>query len=379
MLADKQLSMQPGVVRAFFGMQSIKLVGALLGIFAFFVVAIGVQEAVLVKRSNAKLLQELQEQGVGEQQQLEDPRLQNPWARGYDSSLRFLGSRNLETIARQTTIVGIAALGMALVIISGGIDLSVGSLVALSTVVIAWLLQRLGAGPLTAALGGIAIAGLFGFISGTLITRLRVVPFIVTLGMMLIVRGAAKGIGQEQKIDVDIEKLQWLEELLASVPKDKGWMLVPPGVWLLILLAIVMAGMLRYSRLGRHIFAIGSNEQTARLCGIAVEKVKIIVYSLCGAFAGLAGLMQFSRLTVGDPTVAVGLELDVIAAVVIGGGSLSGGEGSILGTLVGALIMTVIASGCTQMGLPNWVQEIITGAIIVLAVALDRLRHRRAS
>jgi len=150
------------------------------------------------------------------------------------------------------------------------------------------------------------------------------------------------------------------------------------GFWILIFLAFATAAFLRYTRLGRHIFAIGSNEQTARLCGVAVERVKLIVFMLGGLCAGLAGLMQFSRLTVGDPTVAVGLELDVIAAVVIGGGSLSGGEGSVLGTLVGALIMTVIASGCTQMGMPNWVQEIITGGIIVVAVALDRLRHRRS-
>jgi ribose/xylose/arabinose/galactoside ABC-type transport system permease subunit len=136
--------------------------------------------------------------------------------------------------------------------------------------------------------------------------------------------------------------------------------------------------MLRSTRLGRHIYAIGSNEQTARLCGVRVNRVKVLVYSMSAGFAGVAGVMQFSRLTVGDPTVAVGLELDVIAAVVIGGGSLSGGEGSVLGTLVGALIMTVIRSGCSQMGLPNWVQEIVTGGIIVLAVALDRWRHRRA-
>lgn len=289
----------------------------------------------------------------------------------------FRTGRNLETIARQTTIVGMAALGMTLVIISGGIDLSVGSIVALSTVVIAWLLQYGGAGPVTAALGGVAAAAFFGLMNGLLITQLRVVPFIVTLGMMLVVRGTAKGIGREQKIDVDPARLKWLEELLASVGREQGWMLVPAGVWLLLILAVAMAAVLRYTRLGRHTFAIGSNEQTARLCGVAVERVKVLVFTLGGAFAGLAGLMQFSRLTVGDPTVAVGLELDVIAAVVIGGGSLSGGEGSILGTLVGALIMTVIASGCTQMGLPNWVQQIITGAIIVLAVALDRLRHRR--
>jgi ribose transport system permease protein len=291
----------------------------------------------------------------------------------------FATTRNMELIARQTAIVGVAALGMTLVIISGGIDLSVGSVVALGTVVIAWLLRYTGASPLMAALGGVAASACFGFISGILITRLRVVPFIVTLGMMLVVRGAAKGIGREQKIDVDPDRLAWLEDLLATVPKERSWMLLPPGVWIMIFLAIGMAALLRYTRLGRHTFAIGSNEQTARLCGVAVERVKVLVYTLCGAFAGLAGLMQFSRLTVGDPTVAVGLELNVIAAVVIGGGSLSGGEGSILGTLVGALIMTVIASGCTQRGYPNWVQEIITGAIIVIAVALDRLRHRRTA
>jgi len=282
-------------------------------------------------------------------------------------------------IALHTTIVGMAALGMTLVIISGGIDLSVGSIVALSSVVIAWLLQYAGAGPLTAALGGVAAAALFGIISGLLITWLRVVPFIVTLGMMLVVRGAAKGIAREQKIEVDIARQKWLQELLHTVVgTEHSWTLAPAGVWVWLILAVGMAAVLRYTRLGRHIFAIGSNEQTARLCGVAVERVKVIVYMLCGTFAGLAGLMQFSYLTVGDPTGAVGLELNVIAAVVIGGGSLAGGEGSILGTLMGALIMTVIATGCAQMWLPNWVQEIITGAIIVVAVGLDRLRHRRS-
>ena len=154
-------------------------------------------------------------------------------------------------------------------------------------------------------------------------------------------------------------------------------MMVPPGVWLLAALAVLTAVVLKYTRLGAHIFAIGSNENTARLCGVPVERVKIAVYTLSGAFAGLTGVLQFSRLTVGDPTVAVGLELDVIAAVVIGGGSLSGGEGTVLGTLVGAFIMTVIRAGTSQMGLPNWVQEIVTGTIIVVAVALDRWRHRR--
>jgi ribose transport system permease protein len=284
----------------------------------------------------------------------------------------FSSLGNIETIARQTTIVGTASLGMTLIIISGGIDLSVGSMIALVTVVIAALLQA-GVPPLLAAIGGILAAAFCGFVNGTLITRLRVVPFIVTLGTLLVVRGAAKGFAHEQKIDAP---LTWLSDLLAALRPEQGWQLVPAGVWILIVLALLVAGMLRFTRLGRHIFAIGSNEQTARLCGVPVNRVKVIVYTVSAAFAGVAGVMQFSRLTVGDPTVAVGLELDVIAAVVIGGGSLSGGEGSILGSMVGALIMTVIRSGCSQMGLPNWVQEIVTGSIIVLAVALDRWRHR---
>ncbi len=154
-------------------------------------------------------------------------------------------------------------------------------------------------------------------------------------------------------------------------------MLVPPGVWLMLGLAVAVAVLLRRTVFGRRVFATGSNEEAARLSGISVGRVKVAIYVLGASFAGVAGLAQFSRLTVGDPSVAVGLELDVIAAVVIGGGSLAGGEGSILGSLVGALIMTVIRSGCSQMGLANWIQEIVTGGIIVLAVALDRLRHRR--
>lgn len=290
----------------------------------------------------------------------------------------FLSLRNVETILRQSAIVGTAALGMTLVIIAGGIDLSAGSMIALSTVVIAAMLER-GAGPLTAAAAGVTAGALCGLFNGALITGLRVVPFIVTLGTLLIVRGAAKGLGREQKIDVPPESLAWLDDLLASLGGGQRWMLVPSGVWLMLALALLVAGLLRYTRLGRHVFAVGSNEQTARLCGVPVPRVKITVYVASGLFAGIAGLLQFSRLTVGDPTVAQGLELPVIAAVVIGGGSLAGGEGSILGTLVGALIMEVIRSGCSQSGVPNWVQEIITGAIIVLAVALDRLRHRRAA
>jgi len=286
----------------------------------------------------------------------------------------FSSPHNLETILRQTAIVGTAALGMTLVIIAGGIDLSVGSIIALVTVVIAALLQA-GVPPLLAATAGIGAGVACGFINGSLVTRLRVVPFIVTLGTMLIFRGSAKGIAHEQKIDAP---LSWLNDLLAALSPDARWQLVPAGVWIALVLAVLVALLLHYTRLGKHIIAVGSNEQTALLCGVPVDRVKVIVYTLSAGFAGIAGLMQFSRLTIGDPTVAIGLELDVIAAVVIGGGSLSGGEGSVAGTIAGALIMAVIRSGCAQMGLPNWVQEIITGAIIVIAVSLDRLRHRKA-
>lgn len=299
----------------------------------------------------------------------------------------FYGMRNIETILRQATIVGIASLGMTMVIILGGIDLSVGSIVALSSVVIAVTLGKLTSvdsaqvmfevnSPfgvaLLAAICGVLIGMFCGLMNGLIITRLKVVPFIVTLGTLLLVRGSAKGVAHEQKVNAPIS---WLNDLLAPRPTGEIGSLFPIGVWLLIILLIVLSVFLRYTRIGRHIYAIGSNEQTARLCGVAVKRVKLLVYTLSAGFAGLAGVMQFARLSVGDPTVAVGLELDVIAAVVIGGGSLSGGEGTVLGSVIGALIMTVIRAGCSQMGLPNWVQEIIAGVIIVIAVAIDRFRH----
>jgi ribose/xylose/arabinose/galactoside ABC-type transport system permease subunit len=146
-------------------------------------------------------------------------------------------------------------------------------------------------------------------------------------------------------------------------------------VWLTLLLALAIAFLLRYTRFGRHVFAVGSNERTARLCGVPVDRIKVAVYVLAAAITGLAGVLQFAKLSVGDPTVADGLELNVIAAVIIGGASLSGGRGTVLGTVLGATIMAVVQIGCSQQGLPNWVQQIVTGGIIVLAVALDRWRN----
>jgi ribose transport system permease protein len=281
---------------------------------------------------------------------------------------QFFRPVNLELIARQTASVCTAALGMTMIIVAAGIDLSVGSIIALSTVVIALLLKR-DVSPLLAALGGIGAAAACGLANGVLITRLKVVPFIVTLGTMLIVRGAAKGLADERRIEAPAT---WLNGLLRTVESGRG---LPPGIWILAVLALLVAGVLRYTVFGRHLFAIGSNERTARLCGVRVERVKVAVYAISAALAGVAGVMQFAKLSVGDPTVAVGLELDVIAAVIIGGGSLTGGNGTVLGTVLGATIMSVVAIGCSQHGLANWVQQIVTGTIIVLAVALDRWRQ----
>ena len=286
---------------------------------------------------------------------------------------QFFSPVNLELMARQTAIVCIAALGMTMVIVAGGIDLSVGSVIALSTIVVAQFLRG-GFDPVVAAAGAVAAGTACGLMNGVLITGLRVVPFIITLGTMLLVRGAAKGLADERRLEAPIT---WLNGLLRTV-RDGSGQLLPWGIWVAIVLAIAVAVTLQYTRFGRHLFAIGSNERTARLCGVRVERCKIAVYGLAGAFTGLAGVMEFSRLSVGDPTVAIGAELNVIAAVIIGGGSLSGGKGTVVGTIAGAGIMTVIQIGCSQHGLPNWVQEIVTGTIIVFAVALDHFRSKVA-
>jgi ribose transport system permease protein len=276
-------------------------------------------------------------------------------------------------MARQTVIVCVAALGMTMIVVSGGIDLSVGSIVALSTVVTAVLLRH-EVGPLAAALGAVAAGALCGAINGLLITQLRVVPFIVTLGTMLLVRGAAKGLADERRVEAPIT---WLNDLLRTAQDGRGWLL-PTGIWMTAALAVVVAFTLQYTRFGRHLFAIGSSERTARLCGVRINRTKLAVYTVGAALAALSGVLQFSKLSVGDPTVAQGLELDVIAAVIIGGGSLLGGRGSVVGTIAGAAIMSVIQIGCSQQGLPNWVQQIVTGAIIVFAVGLDRWRQKAA-
>jgi ribose transport system permease protein len=261
---------------------------------------------------------------------------------------------------------------MTMIIVSGGIDLSVGSAIAMTGVVTA-LALRDGASPMLAVLFGVLAGGVIGIVNGLAITRLKVIPFIATLGMLGVARGVAKWAAGQQTVNVPVT---WVNELAVTFPQP-DWLLVAPGVWLTLLLAVIAAVALRRTVFGRRVFAIGSNESAARACGIPVDRMKVWIYGLAGLLFGLSGVMQMSRLRQGDPTVAIGTELDVIAAVVIGGGSLNGGVGTILGSMIGASIMAVLRNGSQQMGWPNYIQEIIIGAIIVVAVAVDRVRSAK--
>ncbi|HEX3717991.1 MAG TPA: ABC transporter permease [Verrucomicrobiae bacterium] len=280
---------------------------------------------------------------------------------------------NFKIILTQTVIVAIGALGMTMIIVSGGIDLSVGSAVALTSVLGATLLVK-GCSTSVTILLTVLAGGAIGLVNGLIIAGFRMTPFIVTLGMMGVLRGSAKWLAGNQTVNIPstapLNRLMELGSPTTLFP-------LPPGVWITIGLAVVVSVVMRQTVFGRYIFAIGSNEATARLCGIRVPLNKVLIYTIAGLLVGLSGIMQLSRLTQGDPTVAIGLELDIIAAVVIGGASLNGGTGSILGSMIGALIMAVLRNGSNQMGWQNFTQEIIIGVVIILAVGLDQFRQSR--
>jgi ribose transport system permease protein len=288
----------------------------------------------------------------------------------------FMSLSNIELMMRQSIVVGLGAIGMTYVIMTGGIDLSAGSVVAFSAVTTA-IVQKQTSNPILALVSGIGVGILAGLVNGTIVAKLKVGPFITTLVSMLIIRGLAKGLSNERSVNSVPDS--WLRELVSSLGDGEKWRLMTHGAWIWIILLVIMHFVLYRTVFGRNVVATGSNEKTAILCGIKTDRVKIAVYTLCGFFAGLAGLMSFSRSTVGDPSGSQGEELKMIAAAVIGGASLSGGEGSLIGALFGTLIMTTINMGCVQMQIPNWVQEILTGLIILIAVGVDKWRLAKAA
>jgi ribose/xylose/arabinose/galactoside ABC-type transport system permease subunit len=316
----------------------------------------------------------------------------------------FLSLSNVQVLLHKSSISAVCALGMLLIIVSGGIDLSVGSVVALVTVVTmqtyrlvyngpeyvlpeSWVAGLEGRGLLWKGTGsvvsaslfavpaGVLLGGLCGLGNGLLITRLRVAPFVATLGMLSIARGLAVWLAGRTRVSFRGPRPGWVDSLARA---SSDWMVFDPGVWSVGLLALLMAAILRLTVFGRYVYAIGSNEATARLCGIRVERNKVGIYTLAGLLTGWAGVLLFAHTNGGDPGAAVGLELDVIAAVVIGGAALSGGQGTVGGTLLGVLILGVLENGVVFFDVPPEVKYVLIGAIVVVNTALSGWQRRRA-
>jgi ribose transport system permease protein len=288
----------------------------------------------------------------------------------------FLKPDNLLNIANQIAVIAIMAIGMTMVIITGGIDLSVGSLAALSAVVAARLIrdqcggvEASTAGMIVACSAAIATCGLLGGLSGTLITLFGIPPFIVTLAMMLVASGLAYLASAGQSIYQIPESFVWLG-------RGSGLFGLPNAVVLMLLLYAAAHVLMSQTVLGRYLYAVGGNREAARLSGVPVRRVLLLAYVTCGLLAGLGGVIMASQLKSGSPTYGNMYELYVIAAVVVGGTALSGGEGKILGTLIGAFIIAVIQNGMNLTNIESYTQKVVLGMVILAAVLVDRVRHR---
>ncbi|MDE3194719.1 MAG: ABC transporter permease [Acidobacteriota bacterium] len=282
----------------------------------------------------------------------------------------FLTANNLASVARQTAVFNTMALGMTIVIVSGGIDLSVGSILGISGLVGTMALER-GYPIPVGILVGLIVGTLCGFSNGLMVTRLRIPPFVVTLGTLGIFRGLALIFSNGLPVHRIPPGFSFLGE--------GNFLGVPFVFWMLVICAVAVHVVLEHTRLGRYAFAIGSNKTAAIYAGIPVNFHIVAVYAIGGALTGLAGMVEASRLMTGQPTAGQGYELQAIAAVVIGGGSLNGGEGSVVGTLIGAFIMGLLSNGADLLNISNYWQQVIIGSVIILAVTLDELRKRRTA
>lgn len=300
------------------------------------------------------------------------------------TSNAFFSVGNGMTVALQVTSIAYLGVAMTSVIITGGIDLSVGSILALSGVVAALLVKEGVSVPLGMA-GGIVVGGVCGLLNGLCITRLKLPPFIATLGMMMVARGVAlqltgaravSGMG-ESFGELGNGALFKVVNIGADGFPDVVFPGIPYPVIIMVVVAVAIAVMLSRTSLGRHIYAVGSNTEAARLSGVKVERVTLFVYVLSGALAGLSGCVLMSRLVTAQPNEGVAYELDAVAAAVIGGTSLLGGVGTISGTMIGSFVIGILRNGLNMNGVSAFVQQIIIGLVILLTVWIDQLRNRR--
>ena len=289
----------------------------------------------------------------------------------------FFTTDNIIGILQSTTVIGVLAIASTFIIITSGIDLSVGVLMTFCAVMAGVFMVNLGLPMWIGVPGAVLVGALCGTVSGLAITKLRVPPFIATLGMMMLLKGASLIITQTRPIyfnDVEgfdaISLGSVLSDLVPGLP-------IPNGVLIMFIVAVVCAVVLNKTALGRYTFALGSNEEAVRLSGVNVDRWKVIIYAFSGGICGIAGLLIASRLNSAQPALGQGYELDAIAAVVIGGTSLSGGVGTILGTIIGAFIMSVLINGLRIMSVAQEWQMVLTGLIIILAVYTDNLRRKK--
>jgi ribose transport system permease protein len=281
----------------------------------------------------------------------------------------FLTVQNLSSVCRQTAVINVMALGMTLIMVSGGIDLSVGSVMAFAGICGTTMLAS-GWGLFPSLAGAMLGGAAWGLLNSSLITLLKVSPFIATLGTM----GAARGLTLVLTGGMPVVNLP---DSFGRLGDGNVLRVVPVPLAILVALAVLTGGILKYTRLGRYAYAIGSNVEAARYAGVPIRRYLIAIYVFGGALTGLAGMIESSRLMTGQPTSGQGYELAVIAAVVIGGGSLSGGEGTVTGTMAGAFLMGLISNGSNLLGVSPFWQQVLIGSVIVLAVAVDELRKRR--